>query len=232
VLLYEGPSLLTSTPIVCIATGLNGKSKNAKTGAMVQTYILDARTHPLEAIKTGADESVCGDCPARGTWCYASRGPAGQGLGSIYRKYRDGGYPKFDLAAFEGCTLRLGAYGDPAAVPVSIWHMVANVSSGFTGYTHQWRNCDPTLRLYCMASVDSEAEAVEAAAAGWRYYRVTSSLGDLMDGEVFCPHYATGIQCDECLYCDGTSRSSRGSVVALVHGSGARKFEQHDLALA
>ena len=62
--IYKGPSLLDGKPIIAIATWSN---RNTKTGAVVQTYILcDDGINPLEASKTGADVSICGDCPMRG----------------------------------------------------------------------------------------------------------------------------------------------------------------------
>ena len=67
--------------------------------------------------------------------------------------------------------VRLGTYGDPAAVPASIWSDLVAYSDGHTGYTHQWRT-SPGLRGLCMASVDSEEEAIEAWALGWRTFRV------------------------------------------------------------
>src|SRR5258708_3412884 len=64
--LYRGPSLLNGQGIVCIATGLARKSKNATTGPVVQTYILpDGKASPLMALDSGANAAVCGDCPHR-----------------------------------------------------------------------------------------------------------------------------------------------------------------------
>ena len=66
IVLYEGPSLIDGAPIVVIATGFQRPSANAKTGDMLQTWILRADVNPLQAIHTGRDVSVCGDCPLRG----------------------------------------------------------------------------------------------------------------------------------------------------------------------
>jgi len=63
-IIYNGPSLLDGQPIVVIATYSN---RNRKTGHVVQTYILLRDINPLEASKTGADYSICGDCIMRGT---------------------------------------------------------------------------------------------------------------------------------------------------------------------
>lgn len=59
---YCGPSQIDGAPIVGIAVL---RSANAKTGDMVQTYILRADTAPLTALSTGADVSICGACPHR-----------------------------------------------------------------------------------------------------------------------------------------------------------------------
>jgi hypothetical protein len=120
VILYRGPSLIDGTPIVCVATGLARKSKNPKTGKLIQTYILadDSQT-PVEAWKSGGDKAICGQCPHRGTTCYVdvTKGPL-----SVYRAVQRGTYPQFDpklhARLFRGRVVRLGSYGDPAAVPL------------------------------------------------------------------------------------------------------------------
>ena len=69
-ILYDGPSVLDGAPIVVIATL---ETSNAKTGAMVQTWILRGDIEPHQAVKTGEDASVCGNCPQRhntGGACY------------------------------------------------------------------------------------------------------------------------------------------------------------------
>jgi hypothetical protein len=73
-----------------------------------------------------------------------------------------------------------------------------------------------------MASVDSVAEAAEALAAGWRYYRVAFD-GDIpqLAGESICPGSAEAgklLTCIECRHCDGERTGRRGSVVIRQHG--------------
>ena len=53
--------------IVGIITGLMLGSSNTKTGAMPQTWILVKDINPIEAVNTGADKLICGDCKHRGT---------------------------------------------------------------------------------------------------------------------------------------------------------------------
>ena len=69
---YRGPSQLDGAPIRAILTR---GSRNAKTGDMAQLHILVDDVAPHVATKTGADASVCGDCPQRpvnGGGCYVN----------------------------------------------------------------------------------------------------------------------------------------------------------------
>ena len=65
VILYQGASALDGAPIVVIANRITAASTNAKTGAMIQTFIIRSDIDPLTALKTGFDASVCGDCQHR-----------------------------------------------------------------------------------------------------------------------------------------------------------------------
>src|SRR5262245_24533883 len=128
-ILYQGPSRLNGEPIVVIATGLVHPSINRKTGPMVQTWILRSDTHPVEAVHSGDDSAICGDCPlrplnARGTggpMCYVRKET---GPGAIYRAYQAGSYPRISARAIRQLAtspIRFGAYGDPGAAPLEIW---------------------------------------------------------------------------------------------------------------
>ena len=63
----NGAIFYENDSIVGIITGLAHSSHNTKTGAMLQTWILVKNVNPIEAVNTGADELVCGDCKHRGT---------------------------------------------------------------------------------------------------------------------------------------------------------------------
>lgn len=222
-LLYEGQSLINGDPIVAIATGLKHPSRNRKTGAMIQTWILHRDELPTEAIKTGSDEAVCGSCPARGQWCYVQ---VGQAPNRVWRSFQDNLYEPFDLEAFRGKPLRIGSYGEGAAVPTRVWADLAAVASFWTGYTHAWRTCDPALKNYLMASVDSLEEYQAAKAQGWRCFRVTANPAIRLKGEARCPYPETGLQCIACRHCDGLGTGRRGDVVTLVHGRRSQLFEK------
>ena len=225
-LLYEGKSLINGEPIVTIATGLQRPSTNRKTGPMIQTWILHRDELPSDAIKTGSDEAICGDCSARGRWCYVQ---TGQAPNRVWRSFQDSQYEPFNIEAFRHKAVRMGSYGDPAAIPTRVWGALAAVASCWTGYTHAWRTCDPTLKNYLMASVDSSDEYRIAKSLGWRCFRITETPDHRVTGEARCPYPDTGLQCIACRHCDGLGTGRKGDVVTQVHGSGAAQFKENIL---
>lgn len=220
--IHEGKSRLDGGPVVVVATGLDLSSDNPKTGAMVQTYILRPDLAPLDAIESGLDRSVCGDCVHRLGSCYVN---VGQGPTAVYAALRRGNYPALDpLPLARGLFVRLGTYGDPCAVPLRVWDRLLSGAADHSGYTHQWRKrfAQPYKRLL-MASVDTEQERYEALALGWRTFRVKTPDEPRLAGEVVCPASAeAGYRktCAECLACDGSHGPGdrRASVVTDVHG--------------
>jgi hypothetical protein len=129
-LIYEGPSLIDGSPIF---VGATFDSKNVKTGNMVQTFILRSDMDPVSASRTGADYAICGNCVHRGV---AHDRPTGQaerrscyvtlihGPRAVYEQYRrDRMVDARDQIAElgRGKLIRIGAYGDGAAVPRRIW---------------------------------------------------------------------------------------------------------------
>lgn len=221
--LYEGPSLLDgSTPILCLATGYDvRRSENAKTGPMVQTWILVRNRHPIAAVHDGSDAAICGNCPLRGQRGFADREcyvPM-RGIIGAYNSRRTTLLPGQLNRLFRGEYVRLGAYGDPAAVPFEIWDQILRRAAGWTGYTHQWRTCDQRLRKYCMASVESLEERAEAKAMGWRTFRIVRSGERGAKSEVLCPaseEAGRKLTCIKCLHCRGSG--PRGDVYIPVHG--------------
>lgn len=220
VVFWRGPSELTGDPIMCIA---GQRTINAKTGPMIQVWILRADIGPIEAVKQGGDDAICGDCKLRGDFgkdraCYVQwfRAPV-----NIFRSHTlEWSLERFALAV-DGKQIRLGAYGDPVAVPVHVWESVLRLAAGWTGYTHQWRWCDAAFKRFLMASVDSLIEQREAASRGWRTFRVRASSDDaLITTEVSCPasdemnHRTT---CAKCSLCRGHARPAK-DVAIIAHG--------------
>lgn len=218
-LIYSGPSALDGAPIVAIVSGLIRPSQNVKTGPMLQTWIMRADQHPVEAINTGADASVCGACPLRKSVCYVNVGQAPAG---VWRAYERGTLGDVADAAElneigRGKAVRVGSYGDPAAVPITVWTALLRDAATWTGYTHQWRRA-PRLKTICMASTDTPAETLAARSLGWR----TFSLGAADEGAILCPNETVGVQCADCTLCAGTTRRAK-SIAITPHGKGAKQ---------
>jgi len=119
---YEGPSVIDGAPIVVIINRTDESSDNSKTGALVQSFIIRSDIAPVEALKTGDDESVCGDCKHRPSLiaravaeglkpeapCYVN---VGRSVRSVYDAYKRGRYVKAPLEtialALAGKNLRI-----------------------------------------------------------------------------------------------------------------------------
>ena len=100
--------------------------------------------------------------------------------------------------------IRLGTWGDPALIPLPVIRELAAPGRLRTGYSHQWRECDPEYRRWLMASIDGDNAAVDRAdanARGWSTYRVRAAGEAPLPGAVECPHPA--VSCSECGLCCG-----------------------------
>ena len=123
-------------------------------------------------------------------------------------------------------TVRLGAYGDPAAVPGYVWESLISECAGHTAYSHQrdWRGAafDPAIM---MVSADSLDSAVAAWSAGARTFRVVGQVSELVRGrEILCPaseEAGKRTTCIDCLLCAG-SRKQAKSIAIVVHGAGRK----------
>jgi hypothetical protein len=180
-IVYEGPSVLDGAPIVMIATL---ETDNRKTGDMVQTWIIRSDMSPLDASRSKLDSAICGNCPHKwsaGGACYVN---LGQAPTSIYRAYLRGSYPLYLgfnetlRSLLHNRKIRLGAYGDPAAVPVQVLRLLVSLAAGHTGYTHQMahRNFDPAVLQYCMASADTAKQAANLWADKARTFRIVKDI--------------------------------------------------------
>lgn len=239
VILWEGPSRFDGVMIVVIVTGLTNVSANDKTGDELQVWVLLRDVHPSEALRQGLDASICGDCihrpqslhvpkgrvlPDRS--CYVRMDP----VTSVYACLERGNYRTLEQypraqALMDGRMKRVTAYGDPAAVPVQVWIDFVGDDER-TGYTHQWRD-NPELRTLVMASCDTEQEAIEARALGWRTFRVKEHDDPLLPGEFPCPaskEQGHRLNCESCGACNGNPNERGASPVIDVHGATAKHF--------
>ena len=222
VILYDGPSRIDGQPIVAIATS---GSLNRKTGSMVQTWIMLRDIPPHEAIRTGADVSVCGSCILRGKSCYVVPwyGPL-----NVWRALHRGAYQTAGAADLcRGELLRLGSYGEPTAVPFDVWSPLLEGSAGHSGYTQRWARDDcQEYRGTLMASVHSVEQARYALELGWRYYRTRMASEQRLAHERMCPaskEAGAHVTCARCLGCAGADQIGRPLGYTIVlHGNGAR----------
>lgn len=237
--IYDGPSLLTGDSIVCVATL---HSTNGKTGDMIQTWILLRDRDPIAGSRSGADRAICGDCPSRGNArpgaesglaaersCYVdlARAPLG-----IYNAWKRGRYPAAvghaAIAAIgRGRKVRLGAYGDPAAIPSYINGSLISAADGHTAYSHQiaWDGATGFDAATMMVSADSAAAALAAWESGARTFRVVGDMSEVIRGrEILCPaseEAGKRTKCASCLLCGGASVRAK-SIAIVVHGAGKK----------
>lgn len=219
-ILWDGRSQYDGARIVCIATDLDGGSDNAKTGGMVQTWILRVDIAPHDAVATGADVSCCGRCPYRpilagqGSRCYVEAHNAPL---SVWKAYHAGRYAPWDGVSRPSAPVRAGSYGDPALVPADVWSRLGVA----TGYSHAWR--EPWAqdhRAFLMASVDGPGDLEAARAAGWRCYQVREPGSSApVAGSIECP--SARVACADCRLCGGLQRAGAKDVWIAAHEKNA-----------
>ena len=231
----QGLSPIDGKPFVCILTL---KTTNPKIGDMAQAWILRSDINPVEAIATGDDYSICGNCPHRKganelidgvlkyiasdkRSCYVN---IGQAPNSVYKTFKRGRYAiasSSDLKrVLAGRRVRWGAYGDPAILHQSVVSEINGYVLGHTGYTHQWREsfADWTKGVF-QASCDGMHDYLEASAKGFKTFAVIPKGGNYYSGKQ-CPATveASEAQCRTCSLCDG----AKADIFVEAHGSGAK----------
>jgi len=220
--------------VVVLASGFTKPSANAKTGPMIQIWILNKAENPMESVLSGSDSNNCLNCffrpalfhdalqqgliPQGSKRCYVNKSKAPR---SLWVKFTKGGYtalPSIEL--FRHKSVRFGAYGEPVLIPLEIVASIVDVAKMHTGYTHDWRNpLRSGYKRFFMAST-MESDYAEAKRLGWRAFSVaTQSNG----ADSLCPasHEFRAahpgrkpIQCIDCGLCSGLSRKdSHGQLI-------------------
>jgi hypothetical protein len=230
-ILWEGPSLIDGAPIVVVATGLRKPSDNTKTGGMIQTFIIRSDVHPSEALKSGADASVCGSCPKRPA-IFVPRGPGdkrcyvdvAKSVAAVYRCYARGGYrtvsPSEAATLFTGRRLRMGTYGNPSAAPFEVWETANSLTAGHTAYIHNWDNADRRWSGLAMASVETVQQGLRARTMGYRLFHARLFSESTLDLTIPCPaSKESGFRttCFDCSLCSGHRSKSPKDITILVH---------------
>lgn len=236
VIVYRGPSEIDGAPIIGVVTM---SSVNKKTGNMAQLWILRADTDPVSALRSGADYSVCGNCPFRGLQgkqrkCYVTvfRSPQ-----QVWRSAKDNMVTVSPCELIEGLrnkgtmAFRWGAYGDPLAVPLStlrgLSEALRDAGIRCTGYTHRWpslsRDKAAWARNNLMASVDDDTKGL-AARLGYREFCVSTVRPE---GYRECLAAGGDTTCEQCGWCcglDGDTFARDFDIWIAPHGVGKYRF--------
>ena len=204
-----------------------------------QLWVLPADRHPMDAIKDDGAAAVCGDCPIK-TACYVGKQVVSQvwkhsrsnPVTPLHELWRDG---------TEAWLLRLGAWGDPAAIPFSLVEdlSIHAKESGIrrrTGYTHQWRTADERFRALVMASVEGTAMSPQAWDLGYRTFAAVPDTGEVdTDGHFECPATsmrANRLTCERCGLCNGTESGAKSVWIRLHNNPGRMRLARENLAQA
>ena len=256
-IIYQGPSQLDKNrEIICVVTD---NSSNTKTGELLQTWILDANTPPIQNNREGTDTGICGECQHRGQVSLSKEKQKGFAQfrscyvnllfspNNIYKCFRRGKYNYLNLEETRNLgknrLVRVGSYGDGAAIPIDIWQNFLSESSGHTGYTHQLINSKLQVNTqfagfadFCMISADSIEQAQIAWKNGWRTFRVINDIQEIeYSKEVLCPaskEAGKRTTCAQCLLCSGSSTTKAKSVAIVAHGTGKKHFQQKTALVA
>lgn len=234
--IYQGPSMIDGDPIrgVVTTTSVNSKLTARLHAEVLQLWILPDLVHPTLAIQSGEDRSVCGSCPLRAyrdgekvkRLCYVSPQP----ITSVWRHSHGQAVisPREAVRGSRADLLRLGAYGDPAALPFDLVDELCReaLAAGVrrrAGYTHQAGHCDARWRRLVMASAEGAQRALELQLLGWRTFTVVPTDEGPGPDAITCPasdergHKTT---CEKCGLCDGArpGGDNRKNISIGVHG--------------
>ena len=176
------------------------------------------------------EERVLDRCPECGAddlesvrTCYVNLGKGPNLVAGAFRRgrYHDARDPRAIARLASGRGVRLGTYGDPAAVPTWVWEALVSSASYHTGYTHQFgtEGFDSTLLGLCMRSADSLDDAAKDDS---RTFLVRPIGAPLPEGYADCPSIR-GVQCADCRLCGGGSVEAR-SISIEAHGPTGKRF--------
>lgn len=225
-ILWTGKSKFNGKNIGLIMTGLSRKSKNPKTGEVVQGWIIP-KENPVKQLNNRKNHPVCNNCPLIKRGCYVNISWA---VMAVWQAWRKNKYPVGNVNNLKGKIVRLGAYGEPSALPATLINKITKVSKGVLAYTHQWMQpwAYPYKR-YCMASVETKELKDRANSKGWKTFRIGKSLEDKLPDEILCPaskEYKEktnkSINCSQCMLCQGNNSRTPKNIFIVAHGGKAK----------
>ena len=191
------------------------------------------RSQLIKRIKTAQDKGQDTINIERACYVIVSQAPT-----IIFKAYKRGLYceatPEQAAKYVLGRALRIGAYGDSAALPIGVVEPLADAADTVTNYTHSGcydMSRAKQLAQFTMLSADNLKQAERYWKSGARTFRVSSDwtlidgvrrLNDIADGESQCPKtISKQVSCVGCGLCDGLKRGIKSSIVAPSHGNGA-----------
>jgi hypothetical protein len=191
------------------------------------------RAQLIKRIKTAQDKGQDTINIERPCYVIVSQAPT-----IIYKAYQRGLYreatPEEAAQYVRGRALRIGAYGDSAALPIGVVEPLADAADTVTNYTHSGcydMSRAKQLAQFTMLSADNLKQAKRYWKTGARTFRVSSDwtlidgvrrVNDISDGESQCPKtISKKVSCIDCGLCDGLRRGIKSSIVAPAHGNGA-----------
>ena len=212
------------------------KSVNIKTGDIPQVNMLLADEKPTDALKSGSDFAICGNCelrpinhkekPIAELPCYVNCGFGPNAIHRIKDKLLETDKQVWPI-------IRHGAYGDPFAAGKKVNDKIRAKAKKVIAYTHAWQLKGASyLAEFCMASVHSIKGKIEANKKGFRTFRtVKYACSILADDEIVCPNFTTGpsknldiptehkkaLQCKDCGLCDGNQSKTAKNIVIPIH---------------
>lgn len=205
---------------------------NRKTGNIPTSYI----GQTLDHVRTSCMEAGCPLLESKN--CYAWYGTPRAAYASMERALEAGKdysiQHALDNAVRSARYARMGALGDPCALPVDevpVTAMAAREAGlrGVLAYTHGWRDKGQHLKGLALASCDAPEEADQALDAGWRAAAILRA-GSPQKGLctpagrkiVVCPAQSRrGVNCNTCGLCDAQAKGP--PVVGFIdHGPKTR----------
>lgn len=197
-----------------VLTGLKLNSQNRKTGAMIQTYLIDKETIDEKSVFG----SKCGLCPMVDK-CYVSRDKL-----TVRRLLKQGKYTQVTfnqmIELIKDKPIRLGTYGDPSIIPLSDLETIVSNTSMHTGYTHFYNEIPLQYSRYFMASVETLKDELYAQSLGYRTFRVLlkgSTQYKTSDHILECLNETHDKTCLECKLCNGNLKGNKKNIYIKEH---------------
>ena len=213
----------------------NQKISNGK--PLVQTYTFSVKQWQLASTRKGfemkdffaLDESNCLDCPYSGNSgtgkCYTHKFMQYTGFLAMLRSIKTDQVTPLTsqkrAAIIKMCTgsyVRFGTYGEPSLLSVDLVKQMAEASSTWTGYTHQYaKPWAKDYGQYFMASIHNQAEADDARDKAYRSFIASQDGNELA---VSCPaSKEAGFKsnCAACGLCSGILGKGKKDVKILEH---------------